>query len=180
MSNQSGPLELELADCCSPLTADPLSADQAELLARRFKALGDPVRLRLLSLIASHAGGEACVCELTLSFDVSEPTISHHLKVLRESGLIDGDRRAHLGLLPGSARALTGPSICSRRLQPSHGGRCEQTPLSAAAARRAARHRVAGHGRRRVRASSRSLLSPSDVGLQLLENSLTTVLGLAV
>ena len=58
-----------------------------------FKAMGDPVRLRLLSLIASHDGGEACVCELTGVFDLTGPTISHHLKVLREAGLISGERR---------------------------------------------------------------------------------------
>lgn len=58
-----------------------------------FKALADPVRLRLLSLIASHAGGEACVCEVAGAFDLSGPTISHHLKVLRETGLIIGQRR---------------------------------------------------------------------------------------
>jgi ArsR family transcriptional regulator len=79
--------------CCSPLAREPLSADQAVELARVFKAMGDPVRLRLLSLIASHAGGEACVCDLTDVFDLSGPTISHHLKVLREAGLISGERR---------------------------------------------------------------------------------------
>lgn len=79
--------------CCAPLTADPLTLEQAEELSQRFKALGDPVRLRLLSLIASHQGGEACVCELTGGFAVSGPTISHHLRVLREAGLIEGDRR---------------------------------------------------------------------------------------
>lgn len=90
----------ERADCapdvwgrCSPLVRAPLSADQASGLARVFKALGDPVRLRLLSLIASHAGGEACVCDLTGAFDLTGPTISHHLKGLREAGLITGDRR---------------------------------------------------------------------------------------
>ncbi|MFD5337027.1 ArsR/SmtB family transcription factor [Streptomyces hawaiiensis] len=57
-----------------------------------FKALGDPVRLRLLSLIASRAGGEVCVCDLTPAFDLSQPTISHHLKLLRQAGLIDCDR----------------------------------------------------------------------------------------
>ncbi|QUH06347.1 winged helix-turn-helix transcriptional regulator [Saccharopolyspora erythraea] len=62
-------------------------------LARVFKAIGDPVRLRLLSLIASHGGGEACVCDLTGAFDLSGPTISHHLKVLREAGVIEGERR---------------------------------------------------------------------------------------
>jgi ArsR family transcriptional regulator len=58
-----------------------------------FKALGDPVRLRLLSLIASHPGGQACVCEISSSFDVSQPTISHHLKMLRSAGLLDCERR---------------------------------------------------------------------------------------
>ena len=58
-----------------------------------FKAIADPVRMRLLSLIASHGGGEACVCELTGAFALTGPTISHHLKVLREGGLIDGERR---------------------------------------------------------------------------------------
>lgn len=95
MPNQDGML-VDLADavgCCSPLTREPLSAPQAIELSRRFKALGDPVRLRLLSLIASHEGGEACVCDLTGVFDLTGPTISHHLKVLREAGLISGDRR---------------------------------------------------------------------------------------
>ena len=78
---------------CSPLVREPLSADRSGELARVFKALGDPVRLRLLSLIASHAGGEACVCDLTGAFDLAGPTISHHLKVLREAGLITGERR---------------------------------------------------------------------------------------
>lgn len=95
MSNQER-LLVELADrvgCCSPLARQPLSPAQAVELARVFKALGDPVRLRLASLIASHEGGEACVCDLTDAFDLSGPTISHHLKVLREAGLISGERR---------------------------------------------------------------------------------------
>ncbi len=58
-----------------------------------FKALGDPVRLRMLSLIAGHAGGESCVCDISPAFDLSQPTISHHLKVLREAGLLDCERR---------------------------------------------------------------------------------------
>jgi ArsR family transcriptional regulator, arsenate/arsenite/antimonite-responsive transcriptional repressor len=91
--------ELALVDlttmvgCCAPLTREPLTADQAVDLARVFKAMGDPVRLRLLSLIASHEGGEACVCDLSDVFELTGPTISHHLKVLREAGLITGDRR---------------------------------------------------------------------------------------
>ncbi len=72
-----------------------VALDEAECvpLAQMFKALGDPVRLRLLSLIASHAGGEACVCDISGTFDLSQPTISHHLKSLRSAGLIDCDRR---------------------------------------------------------------------------------------
>lgn len=79
--------------CCSPLTGDPLSAEEASELAQVFKAIADPVRLRLLSLIASHGGGQACVCDLSGAFELTGPTISHHLKVLREAGLIDGERR---------------------------------------------------------------------------------------
>ncbi|MGH3624101.1 MAG: metalloregulator ArsR/SmtB family transcription factor [Sciscionella sp.] len=79
--------------CCSPLVREPLSEDHAVELAALFKAIADPVRLRLLSLIASHAGGGACVCELTGAFALTGPTISHHLKVLRESGLVTGERR---------------------------------------------------------------------------------------
>jgi ArsR family transcriptional regulator, arsenate/arsenite/antimonite-responsive transcriptional repressor len=95
MSKQPvGPLTpVGMDDCRVPLVNEPLSADQAERLAPSFKALGDPIRLRLLSLIASHEGGEACVCDLTDGFDVSAPTISHHLKVLREIGLVSSERR---------------------------------------------------------------------------------------
>jgi ArsR family transcriptional regulator len=86
---------LTVLDCAAaPLVRDPLTADQAVSVAGVFKALSDPIRLRLLSLIASHGGGEACVCDLTPVFDVSEPTISHHLKVLREAGLVTSERRA--------------------------------------------------------------------------------------
>lgn len=83
----------EAVGWCAPLVSEPFSPAQAVDLARVFKAMGDPVRLRLLSLIASHEGGEVCVCHLTGVFDRSGPTISHHLKVLRESGLISGERR---------------------------------------------------------------------------------------
>ncbi|MFM9584030.1 ArsR/SmtB family transcription factor [Streptomyces caniscabiei] len=82
------------AACCPGLTSAPLDEDQAAELAKVFKALGDPVRLRLLSMIASRGeGGEVCVCELTPAFDLSQPTISHHLKLLRQAGLIDCERR---------------------------------------------------------------------------------------
>jgi ArsR family transcriptional regulator len=78
----------------SAATHQALSADEAVELAAAFKALGDPVRLRLLSLIAAHEGGEACVCDLTGAFELSQPTISHHLKVLRDAGLVRSERRA--------------------------------------------------------------------------------------
>ncbi|MFF3838624.1 ArsR/SmtB family transcription factor [Streptomyces sp. NPDC001930] len=95
MSNLELPLldPVEADACCSPMVREPLGAEAAADLAKTFKALSDPVRLRLLSLIASHDGGEACVCDLTGPFDVSQPTISHHLKVLREAGLVDSERR---------------------------------------------------------------------------------------
>ena len=79
--------------CCSPLTRDPLSAEQAERIVPLVKALADPVRLRLLSLVASHADGEACVCDLNDAFELSQPTISHHLKLLHDAGLLDRDKR---------------------------------------------------------------------------------------
>jgi ArsR family transcriptional regulator, arsenate/arsenite/antimonite-responsive transcriptional repressor len=83
----------ETAACCSPLSAQPLSAEQAEQVAPLLKALADPVRLRLMSLVASHVGGEACVCDLNDAFALSQPTISHHLKVLHDSGLLDREKR---------------------------------------------------------------------------------------
>jgi len=81
------------AACCPPLSAEPLSQAQAEQVAPLLKALADPVRLRLMSLVASHPGGEACVCDLNDAFDLTQPTISHHLKVLHEAGLLDREKR---------------------------------------------------------------------------------------
>ncbi len=75
------------------LVSEPIDEASAAGLAQVFKALGDPVRLRLVSLIGARQGGEICVCDLTAAFDLTQPTISHHLKVLREAGLIDSERR---------------------------------------------------------------------------------------
>jgi ArsR family transcriptional regulator len=85
----SGP---ELA-CCTPLTGTPMTTEQAEQVAPLLKALADPARLRLVSLIAASAGGEACVCDLNDAFDLTQATISHHLKVLHSAGLLDRDKR---------------------------------------------------------------------------------------
>lgn len=107
MSNQRSPDDVA---CCSPLTREPLAEGWAGDLARMFKALGDPVRLRLLSLVASHAGGEACVCDISSSFDLSQPTISHHLKVLREAGLLDCERRGtwvYYWVIPSALQQLS-------------------------------------------------------------------------
>ncbi|WP_327702884.1 metalloregulator ArsR/SmtB family transcription factor [Streptomyces decoyicus] len=97
--------------CCPGLLSAPLDEGQAVELAKVFKALGDPVRLRLLSMIASRAGGEVCVCDLTPAFDLSQPTISHHLKLLRQAGLIDCERRGtwvYYWLLPEMTDRLAG------------------------------------------------------------------------
>jgi ArsR family transcriptional regulator len=83
----------DTAACCPPLSAEPLSAGQAEQVAPLLKALADPIRLRLMSLVASHPGGEACVCDLNDAFDLSQPTISHHMKVLHDVGLVEREKR---------------------------------------------------------------------------------------
>ncbi len=83
--------ELPIAETCCGLAATPLGADDAERFAVMFKALGDPIRLRLAALIAAQA--EVCVCDLTPEFDLADSTISHHLKVLRDAGLVGSQRR---------------------------------------------------------------------------------------
>ena len=83
----------DTAECSVPLVREPIGKSAAAGLAQVFKALGDPIRLRLLSLSGAHQGGEVCVCDLTTAFDLTQPTISHHLKVLREAGIITSERR---------------------------------------------------------------------------------------
>jgi ArsR family transcriptional regulator len=83
----------EFAVRCAPLTGDVISAEDAEQLARRFKALGDPTRVRLLSLIAAHGGGEACICDLIEPVGLSQPTVSHHMKQLADAGLVTRQQR---------------------------------------------------------------------------------------
>jgi ArsR family transcriptional regulator len=100
----------DTAACCPPLSREPLSAEQAERVAPLLKALAEPVRLRLMSLIASHPGGEACVCDLNDAFDLSQPTISHHLKVLHEAGLLERDKRGVWVYYRARTEALAGLS----------------------------------------------------------------------
>ena len=103
----SNPLVLlspaESAACCAPLAAEPLTMEQAGQVAPLLKALADPVRLRLMSLVASREGGEACVCDLNDAFDLSQPTISHHLKVLHEAWPGRPGQARGVGVLPGQA-----------------------------------------------------------------------------
>lgn len=82
-----------LEACCTPLTSAPLTADQAEDLAVRLKAIADPTRLRLLSIVLAREGMEACTCDLTGPLGLSQPTVSHHLKKLAAAGLVLGERR---------------------------------------------------------------------------------------
>ena len=86
-------IEADQGQCCAPLACEPLPAAGADELAALFKAVADPVRLRLLSLIACHDGGESCVCDLLDAFDMTAPSVSYHLKILREAGLISSERR---------------------------------------------------------------------------------------
>jgi ArsR family transcriptional regulator len=97
--------------CCVPLMREPLSQLSAERMAAAFRVLADPARLRLLSLIATHEGAEACVCDLTGPLDLSQPTVSHHLKVLMGAGLLERERRgrmANFRVLPEPLELLRG------------------------------------------------------------------------
>jgi ArsR family transcriptional regulator, arsenate/arsenite/antimonite-responsive transcriptional repressor len=98
------PTELPLLrDCCSPVVRQIITASEAETLAARFKALADPARLRLISLVAAHEDAEACVCELTDPVGLSQPTVSHHLKILVDAGILIREQRgkwAYYRLVP--------------------------------------------------------------------------------
>jgi len=83
----------DLARCCPPLTGAAFDATAAARLARTFKALADPARVRLLSLIAAHDGGEACICDLTNPVGLTQPTVSHHMKQLAATGLVTRQQR---------------------------------------------------------------------------------------
>jgi ArsR family transcriptional regulator, arsenate/arsenite/antimonite-responsive transcriptional repressor len=102
-------LPLLADECCSTLLREPLTASQATDLARILKALADPTRLRLVSMVAAHEGGEACVCDLTDPLGLTQPTISHHLKILVDAGIFTRDKRgkwAYYSLVPSALDAL--------------------------------------------------------------------------
>jgi len=102
---------VEAPTCCAPLAAEPLAADEAEQLAVRLKALADPTRLRLLSLVAASEGQEACVCDLIEPVGLSQPTVSHHLKILMDAGFLTRSKRgtwAYYALVPGSLDSIAG------------------------------------------------------------------------
>jgi Predicted transcriptional regulators len=96
---------IDVTACCAPLTREPLDQDNAADLARSLKALADPARLRLISMVAAHEGAEACVCDLTEPLGLSQPTVSHHLKVLVDAGMLTRSKRgtwAYYRLVPGA------------------------------------------------------------------------------
>ena len=97
------------APCCAPVVYPDVERTQAERMARIAKALGDPIRLQLVDVLRKHAG-KVCVCELVPLFDLSQPTVSHHLKVLRDAGLVDSERRglwAYYYVIPDALEELS-------------------------------------------------------------------------
>ncbi len=100
----------DLQACCAPITREVISEANAASLARSMKALADPARIRLISMIAAHDDGEACVCDLTEPLGLSQPTVSHHLRVLTEAGFLSRSKRAtwaYYRIVPGSLDAVS-------------------------------------------------------------------------
>jgi len=101
----------DLTACCEPITRDAISPANADSLSRTLKALADPARIRLISMVAAHEGGEACVCDLTEPLGLSQPTVSHHLRILVDSGFLTRSKRgtwAYYRLVPGSLATVSG------------------------------------------------------------------------
>ncbi|HEX7323306.1 MAG TPA: metalloregulator ArsR/SmtB family transcription factor [Mycobacterium sp.] len=104
-------LAVDLSECCNTITGGVLDSATAERLAGLLRALAEPSRLRLLSMIAAHPGAEACVCDLTQPVGLSQPTVSHHLKILVDTGFIEREQRgkwSYYRLTPGVLDALAG------------------------------------------------------------------------
>ena len=103
-------LDDEWASCCTPASGEALDGESAQRLAAVLKVIAEPTRLRLLSLVAAHEGGEACICDLTEPVGLSQPTVSHHMKLLVEAGLLEREQRgkwAYYRLVPAALDALT-------------------------------------------------------------------------
>ena len=182
---------VETVACCSPVTREPLSADQADQAAHVLKAIADPVRLRLLSLVASHEDGEACVCDLNDAFELSQPTISHHLKLLHESGLLHREKRGVWVYYRVNADALGGRRAAARRrhavtgspigtapavAEPGHTSGSPRTGPASLTSRAAAEALGTGLLVAAIIGSgiAATRLSPGQPGLQLLQNSTAT------
>ncbi|SMH51026.1 transcriptional regulator, ArsR family [Rathayibacter oskolensis] len=104
-------VELPAPSVGAPSAREPLSAESAHALARSLKAVADPARLRLVSIVAASASGEVCVCDFTEPVGLSQPTVSHHLKVLVDAGILQREKRgpwAYFSLVPGALGALAG------------------------------------------------------------------------
>jgi ArsR family transcriptional regulator, arsenate/arsenite/antimonite-responsive transcriptional repressor len=107
---QSRPVQLLAGGCSAPLLREPITASQAADLAHMLKALADPTRLRLVSVIAAHENAEACVCDLTESLGLTQPTVSHHLKILVDAGILARDKRSiwsYYALVPAALDAIS-------------------------------------------------------------------------
>lgn len=107
-------VDVDMSMCCQPLAEAPLTTTEATDLARRLKAIADPQRLRLLSLLMAAPDGEACTCDLTAPLDLSQPTVSHHLKKLHEVGLVTAERRGvwtYYRADPEALTAITAPLL---------------------------------------------------------------------
>jgi ArsR family transcriptional regulator, arsenate/arsenite/antimonite-responsive transcriptional repressor len=102
--------------CCSPVLAGPLTPEAADDLAAALKVVADPARLRLLGLIRAQPGGEACTCDLTEPLGLTQPTVSHHLKVLFEAGFVERERRGRQTYYRIATDSL---SVLSQVLDPS-------------------------------------------------------------
>lgn len=104
------PIE-DVTACCAPVMREALDRDSAEVLAKSLKAIADPTRLQLVSMVAAHEGQEACVCDLQEPLGLSQPTVSHHLKVLVDAGILHREKRAtwaYFSLVPGALDSLAG------------------------------------------------------------------------
>ncbi|MBV9446941.1 MAG: helix-turn-helix transcriptional regulator [Streptosporangiaceae bacterium] len=118
-TTKTKPIATLAAACCTPLLREPITADQAAELARLLKAVADPTRLRLVSMVAAHQNAEACVCDLTEPLGLTQPTVSHHLKILVDAGIFTRQKRgvwAYYALVPAAMDAL------SKLLSPIHAG----------------------------------------------------------